>query len=51
MAVLIILAVIAFVLIVRRRRKAMLAGLNATKPVFSIEPPSRRHHKLKRESL
>lgn len=35
----------------RRRRKAMLAGLNSERPAFSIEPPARRHNKRKHEAL
>lgn len=26
----------------RRRRKLLLAGLSSTRPVFSVEPPTRR---------
>lgn len=51
--ILLVLAVGAVVLLVvwRRARKATLAGLNSGKPVFSVEPPTRRVGKRKREML
>lgn len=36
-----VVASLGFVL-VRRRRAARLAGLDSSRPVYSIEPPSRR---------
>lgn len=35
----------------RRRRAARLAGLESSAPVFSVEPPRRRHSPLKGERL
>jgi hypothetical protein len=46
------LVAVLFLLVVRRRRrKIMLAGLNGARPVFSVEPPHRRHSQLDREAL
>lgn len=44
-------AVPAWWLVGRAKRKKTLAGLNANKPVFSLEPPSRRVSPLKGERL
>lgn len=44
-------AILALLLTARRRRKGTLAGLNASRPVFSVEPPARRHNARKHEAL
>lgn len=49
-ALLLIGGVIGLVM-ARRRRKAVLAGLSSTKPVFSAEPPARRVARRKHEAL
>lgn len=50
-ALLLLSAVVAVAVVLRRRRKAQLAGLDATRPVFSVEPPSRSVGKRKHEAL
>lgn len=50
-AVLAVPVFIALIVVVRRRRKAVLAGLNANRPVFSVEPPTRRVSSRKHEAL
>jgi hypothetical protein len=50
-AALVLVGVVGGLMINRRRRLAMLSGLNSTKPVFSIEPPARRVSQRKHEAL
>lgn len=35
----------------RARRRSMLSGLEATRPVFSVEPPTRRMSRRRWEAL
>ena len=50
-AALILFAVVVLIVLARRRRKASLAGLNSERPVFSVEPPTRRVASRKHEAL
>lgn len=50
-AALILCGAVLGVAVARRRRKQLLAGLNAAKPVFQVEPPSRRIASRKHEAL
>lgn len=50
-AVVVVALVVVPLLIWRARRRAKYAGLVATKPTFSVEPPARRHHNRRSELL
>lgn len=50
-AVLLVVAVVGVLLMRRARRKVTLSGLNGDRPVFHVEPPTRRMGSRKGERL
>jgi hypothetical protein len=51
MIVAVLLVALALVWALRRRRKSTLSGRNSERPIYSVEPPSRRVGARKREAL
>lgn len=50
-AALILLGLVGFLAVRRRRRTRTLAGLNGDRPVFHVDPPRRRVGQRKHEAL
>lgn len=50
-AVFVLVGMVIAVVVWRGRRRRTLAGLNADRPAFHVEPPGRRMSKRKHEAL